>query len=178
VSFDFKRLGMRSTAMLMSPWVPKGTVFQEPKGPYITSQFNLASIPATVKNIFNLSSFLTKRDAWSGSFDELLLPLAGGPRTDTPLHFPTEPPPAHERRRLMSSEQRAAEPEPMHCSRASRPGTCGRVANEPTAKQLKLLPLLAELTGADLAAAAQGLNTFDEHARWIQERYNEFMKQK
>lgn len=31
--FDFRRLGMRTSAMLISPWIPKGTVFQEPKGP-------------------------------------------------------------------------------------------------------------------------------------------------
>ena len=29
--FDFKRLGLRSSAMLISPWVEKGAVFQEPE---------------------------------------------------------------------------------------------------------------------------------------------------
>ena len=29
--FDFRRLGLRTTAMLISPWVKKGTVFQEPQ---------------------------------------------------------------------------------------------------------------------------------------------------
>ena len=41
--------------MLISPWIPKGTVIQEPKGPYNTSQFELTSVPATVKTLFNLS---------------------------------------------------------------------------------------------------------------------------
>ena len=60
--------------MLISPWVAKGTVFQEPQaGPSPTSQFELTSVPATIKNLFNLSSFLTKRDAWAGNFEELLL---------------------------------------------------------------------------------------------------------
>ena len=73
-TFDFRRLGLRTTAMLISPYVAKGTVFQEPKqGPTPTSQFDLSSIPATVKNLFNLSSFLTKRDAWAGSFHETFL---------------------------------------------------------------------------------------------------------
>ena len=63
--FDFRRLGLRTTGMLIGPWVPKGAVFQEPKrGPANSSQFELTSVPATVKNLFNLSSFLTKRDAW------------------------------------------------------------------------------------------------------------------
>jgi len=89
--FDFRRLGLRTTAMLLSPWVPKGAVFQEPKGPTATSQFDETSLLATAKNLFNLSSFLTKRDAWAGSFDELLL---NEPRTDCPMHFPEPPKPA------------------------------------------------------------------------------------
>lgn len=87
--FDFKRLGLRSTAMLMSPWVPKGAVFQEPKkGPSKTSQFDETSILATAKTLFNLSAYLTKRDAWAGSFEELLLDT---PREDCPMHLPDAP---------------------------------------------------------------------------------------
>jgi hypothetical protein len=91
-AFDFRRLGLRTTAMLISPWVAKGAVFQEPKaGPTPTSQFELSSIPATIKNLFNLSTFLTKRDAWAGNFMELLLDT---PRTDAPMHLPDAPPAA------------------------------------------------------------------------------------
>ena len=90
-AFDFRRLGLRSTAMLISPWVRKGAVFQTPKGPTPTSQFELSSVPATIKNLFNLSFFLTKRDEWAGSFDELLLDT---PRTDAPYHLPEAPEPA------------------------------------------------------------------------------------
>ena len=52
--FDFRRLGLRTSAMLISPWIPKGTVFQEPKGPYNTSQFELTSVPSTVKTLCKL----------------------------------------------------------------------------------------------------------------------------
>ena len=90
--FDFRRLGLRTSAMLISPWIPKGTVIQEPKGPYNTSQFELTSVAATVKTLFNLSGFLTKRDAWAGSFDELL--TLDAPREDAPLHLPEAPKPA------------------------------------------------------------------------------------
>ena len=90
--FDFRRLGLRTTSMLISPWVAKGTVFQEPQaGPSPTSQFELTSVPATIKNLFNLSSFLTKRDAWAGNFEELLL---DSPRDDAPMHLPDAPAPA------------------------------------------------------------------------------------
>ena len=47
--FDFRRLGLRTVAMLMSPWIPAGSVFQEPKGPYNDSQFELTSMVSTVK---------------------------------------------------------------------------------------------------------------------------------
>ena len=46
---------------------------------------------ATVKGLFNLTAFLTKRDAWAGSFEELLL---DAPRRDTPAHLPDAPNPA------------------------------------------------------------------------------------
>jgi phospholipase C len=63
-AFDFRRLGLRAGAMLISPLVDGGVVFQEPRGPTPTSQFELTSVPATIKNLFNLTSFLTKRDSW------------------------------------------------------------------------------------------------------------------
>ena len=97
-TFDFRRLGLRTTGMMLSPWVKKGDIFQEPKAPfgipgrspYNTSQFELTSVAATVKHLFNLSMFLTKRDAWAGNFEELLL---DEPRqeSDMPMHFPDAP---------------------------------------------------------------------------------------
>jgi hypothetical protein len=45
---------------------------------------------ATAKNLFNLKSFLTKRDAWAGTFESLL--TLDEPRTDCPLHLPEGPP--------------------------------------------------------------------------------------
>lgn len=100
-SFDFRRLGLRSTAMLISPWIKAGRVFQEPqapfdstpgsgRSPYNTSQFELTSVAATVKHLFNLTSFLTKRDAWAGNIEELL--ELDEPRTDAPMHLPDAPP--------------------------------------------------------------------------------------
>lgn len=118
--FDFRRLGLRTTSMLISPWVGKGVVFQEPRhGPFNTSQFELTSVPATVKNLFNLSFFLTNRDAWAGNFEELLLET---PRTDAPLHLPDAPPPATPwtppppKFRQEKGAHTAPLPIPQHCS--------------------------------------------------------------
>lgn len=86
--FKFDRLGVRVPTIMISPWINKGTVVHGPNGPYPSSEFEHSSIPATVKKIFNLKSgFLTKRDAWAGTF-EGILQLRDSPRTDCPDKLP------------------------------------------------------------------------------------------
>ncbi|KAG8391399.1 hypothetical protein BUALT_Bualt01G0183600 [Buddleja alternifolia] len=81
-NFQFDRLGVRVPAIMISPWIEKGTVLHGPSGPYPTSEFEHSSIPATVKKIFNLEEFLTKRDAWAGTFDSVINRTT--PRADCP----------------------------------------------------------------------------------------------
>ncbi|KAK4593659.1 hypothetical protein RGQ29_017672 [Quercus rubra] len=81
--FKFDRLGVRVPTLLISPWIESGTVLHGPSGPYETSQFEHSSIPATVKKIFNLKEFLTKRDAWAGTFEGVLTRKT--PRSDCPV---------------------------------------------------------------------------------------------
>lgn len=91
--FDFRRLGGRSAALLMGGKVPNA-VFQEPKhGPSNTSQFELTSVAATVGKLFNLSTPLTRRSMWAGTFDELLLDEARS-EAEMPMHLPEAPAPA------------------------------------------------------------------------------------
>ncbi|KAA8544625.1 hypothetical protein F0562_022637 [Nyssa sinensis] len=87
--FRFDRLGVRVPTIMVSPWIEKGIVVHGPKGsPFATSEYEHSSIPATVKKIFNLSSpFLTKRDAWAGTFQGILSRTE--PRTDCPEQLPT-----------------------------------------------------------------------------------------
>lgn len=86
--FKFDRLGVRVPSLLISPWIDKATVIHEPNGPTPTSQFEHSSVPATVKKLFNLNSnFLTKRDAWAGTFDSYFS-LRKTPRTDCPEKLP------------------------------------------------------------------------------------------
>ncbi|KAL6967663.1 NPC intracellular cholesterol transporter 1, variant 2 [Sarracenia purpurea var. burkii] len=82
--FRFDRLGVRVPTLLISPWIDKGLVIHEPSGPTPDSQFEHSSIPATVKKLFNLkSNFLTKRDAWAGTFENYFS-LRQTPRNDCP----------------------------------------------------------------------------------------------
>nr|CAD1824336.1 unnamed protein product [Ananas comosus var. bracteatus] len=86
--FPFDRLGVRIPTIMVSPWIKKGTVVNRPKGPYPNSEFEHSSIPATIKKIFNLTSdFLTKRDAWAGTFEHIFTELSS-PRTDCPEVLP------------------------------------------------------------------------------------------
>ncbi|XP_028784727.1 non-specific phospholipase C1 [Neltuma alba] len=86
--FRFDRLGVRVPTILVSPWIEKGTVIHEPEGPTPYSQFEHSSIPATVKKLFNLkSNFLTKRDAWAGTFEKYFH-LRDTPREDCPERLP------------------------------------------------------------------------------------------
>jgi len=91
-NFEFTTLGVRIPTVMISPWINKGTLVHKPKGPTPTSEYELSSIPATIKKIFNLDSFLTKRDEWAGTFEDILLQRTE-PRTDCPMKLPDAPPP-------------------------------------------------------------------------------------
>ncbi|XP_054785129.1 non-specific phospholipase C3-like [Prosopis cineraria] len=84
--FQFDRLGVRVPALFISPWIEPGTVLHEPSGPEATSHYEHSSVLGTVKKIFNLPEFLTKRDAWAGTFEVLL--TRSTPRTDCPVTLP------------------------------------------------------------------------------------------
>ncbi|EXB70660.1 Phospholipase C 3 [Morus notabilis] len=86
-NFNFDRLGVRVPAILISPWIERGTVLHGPSGPNASSEFEHSSIAATVKKIFNLKNFLTKRDEWAGTFESVFLSRTI-PRTDCPVTLP------------------------------------------------------------------------------------------
>ncbi|XP_052139939.1 non-specific phospholipase C2-like [Oryza glaberrima] len=88
-NFAFDRLGVRVPAIVISPWINKGTVVHGPNGsPTATSEYEHSSIPATVKKLFDLpQDFLTKRDAWAGTFESVVQGRTE-PRTDCPEQLP------------------------------------------------------------------------------------------
>ena len=58
------------------------------EGPTSTSEYDGTSIIATIKKLFGLPNFLTKRDAWAGTFEKFIGAGSGSvsgrtePRTD------------------------------------------------------------------------------------------------
>ncbi|MFL6447111.1 MAG: alkaline phosphatase family protein [Bryobacteraceae bacterium] len=83
--FAFDRFGLRVPAVLVSPFIPKGTIDHR--------TFDHTSIPATLKQIFNLPSFLTKRDAAAQTFSDMLSLTTA--RTDAPQNLSSLVPAAH-----------------------------------------------------------------------------------
>ena len=169
--FDFRRLGGRSTAMMMGGKVPKA-VFQEPDGPTNTSQFDLTSIAATVHTLFNLSTPLTRRTMWSGTFDALLL-NDSRPDSEMPLHLPDAPAPTgawipppgggdDDRRRLQEGK-----PLPQHCGASEQ--TC-RGHEVLSVKQERLVARYAELTGNEVPANV-GAMTPQQAEKWLAEHW-------
>jgi phospholipase C len=79
--FDFTRLGVRVPAVVISPWVTKGSVVHAPS---VGSGYDHTSLLSTMRKIFNLRSQpLTPREGWAPSFESLFLSQSQ-PRTDYP----------------------------------------------------------------------------------------------
>jgi len=76
--FQFDRLGLRVPAVLVSPYIPKGTIDHQ--------DYDHTSVLATVKKAFNLPNFLTQRDAQAHTFEQNL--SLDVPRIDTPVTLP------------------------------------------------------------------------------------------
>ena len=92
INFKFNRLGLRIPTLLISPWIPKGTVISEPPAaakPTPSSEFDLTSIIASARLLLGMPNTpLTKRDAWSARFDYVLDSLKA-PRDDCLVHLPS-----------------------------------------------------------------------------------------
>ena len=105
-----------------------------------------------MKTLFNLSSFLTKRDAWAGSFEELLLDTPR-PDSDMPRHLPDAPRPATPWDPPPGTGDALGYAEtagPGHCSAwdgASQETACAGPAVA-SLKQRRNLRLLSHMTGS------------------------------
>jgi phospholipase C len=82
-NFDFKRLGVRVPAVLVSPWIEKGTI--------CNTQFDHTSIIKTASNKWLRGQNLTNRDAHASDVSEVL--TLSTARTDVPEITPCTPPP-------------------------------------------------------------------------------------
>ncbi len=79
--FQFDRLGLRVPALIVSPWVAAGSLYD--------AELRHTSVLATVKKLFKLPEFLTKRDKSANTFESVFLKEA---RTDAPMTLPRAEP--------------------------------------------------------------------------------------
>jgi phospholipase C len=80
-AFGFDLVGTRVPAILISPYIPRGGVDN--------TQYEHASIPATLNKLLGLSGFLTKRDAAANTFEGIV--SLSSPRMDAPAMLPRVP---------------------------------------------------------------------------------------
>jgi len=83
--FKFDRLGLRVPTVIISPWIDPRIISAPKKG--CLGQYEHSSVPATLKKLFDLESFLTDRDEWAATFDHLVNGR-DEPRTDCPEKLP------------------------------------------------------------------------------------------
>lgn len=93
-NFKFDRLGVRIPTLLISPWIPKGTVISAPpteQKPFPNSEYDLTSIMSSTRKLLNMQSPpLTNRDAWAGTFEHVF--TLDEPRSDCMDHLPNAGP--------------------------------------------------------------------------------------
>ena len=80
-TFAFDRLGLRVGAVLVSPWIPSGTVY--------SAKLQHTSVMKTARELSGIAGDLTSRDAEAASFGGLLSLAA--PRDDAPLTLSRPP---------------------------------------------------------------------------------------
>jgi len=83
--FDFTRLGVRVPAIVISPWIPRNTIFGGHRPQDI---YDHTSILATLEKRFDLAP-LTRRDAVAQDVSHVF--RLSSPRQDTPVHLPAIP---------------------------------------------------------------------------------------
>lgn len=103
--FNYQWLGVRVPTIVISAYIPKGTLVHLPsksQQQMDNSQWSTSSILATTQRVLGLEGGpLTARDAWAATFEDLL--SLDTPRTDCPLELPVvPPPPASELERQLS----------------------------------------------------------------------------
>jgi phospholipase C len=86
--FDFKRFGVRVPALLVSPWVKKGSVFRAGAG----TEIDHTTVLATLRALWPTIKPLAKRDAAAPNLLSAL--TEAKPRADDPLAEPKVTPPS------------------------------------------------------------------------------------
>jgi phospholipase C len=169
--FDFTRLGVRVPTIMASPWIKAGSVFHAPTASEIPegqvgSQFEHSSVCASIKNLFNLPSFLTNRDAWAATFHNTIV-NSEYPRVDCPTLLPV--PGGSEAREAY----KRAESTPVTKESILRDESLGNISTLPLSDlQYEILQIANGINGGKFDIYQ--LKTEHEGALFIRESLNKF----
>ena len=76
---------------MISPWISPNTVIHEPNEEQSSGEtgcrWEHSSLSSSLKHLFNLPDFLTRRDAWAAHWDSTIV-NESTPRTDCPTEIP------------------------------------------------------------------------------------------
>ncbi|KAF7169434.1 hypothetical protein CNMCM6106_004339 [Aspergillus hiratsukae] len=85
VTYDFDRLGVRVLCLLISPWIPEGTLIHEDGTMYAAnSEYTHSSHLHFLENLWDLGTF-NNRVSWAKTYEHV---FADKMRTDTPEAMP------------------------------------------------------------------------------------------
>lgn len=171
--FAFERLGVRVPCIFVSPWITAGTVLNEPTEEQSSgetgSRWEHSSIAASVKRLFNLPNFLTRRDAWAAHFDSAVV-TESKPRTDCPLELPV-PGTAEQKQK-----KRIEITTPLTDELISKYEREGKISNDPLSDlQYEILTIAKGLTGSDFDVHT--LKTEHEGALYARSQLKKFFNQ-
>eukprot|EP01043_Picozoa_sp_COSAG02_P038190 COSAG02_NODE_2926_length_7728_cov_3.194521_6_plen_399_part_00 len=162
---NFTKLGHRGVSAMMSPWVGKQAIFQKPKAAPPPGkpprQYDHTSMLASAKSFFQLGGFLTERDAWAGTFDELLLDV---PRQqgDMPMHLPDAPEPSTPWKPWQPAGPPSPPPPPPPSpTPAGKRWQCFNGTNVPSTRDWSVPSL--NLTGVDYTSGFTDLTSCESH---------------
>ena len=150
--FPYERLGVRIPTIAVSPWIHRNVLVHEAppeQKPFETSQYELSSIPATLRQIFPQleQTPLNKRDAWAATFEHL---LTDDYRSDCLMELPfVPPPPEGELQRLLD----------LHIDEHAE----------------GLMRVMCDMIDENTETCGDGITTYNDFSPWIKEMWNRHM---
>jgi phospholipase C len=158
--FRFDRYGVRVPAVLISPWIPAGSIIRPPAG--CQNPFDHASILSTLRKLFDLGDPLTRRDAAAPDLLAALSLTSPSNTGPTSLPFPTVAPTAAEIAAAHGAAPNDLQQAILHLSSALPAGSAALAAHldllATATEQLQVPPCAT--VGEVLSRVAEGFGRF------------------
>jgi phospholipase C len=158
--FKFDRYGVRAPAVLISPWIPAGSIVRPRPGS--AYPFDHASVLSTLRKLFDLGEPLTRRDAVAPDLVSALSLTAPSNSGPTSLSFPTVAPTAEGIASAHAAAPNDLQKSILHLAAALPAGSAALAAHVDLLAALKNKPAAAQsaTAGDVLLHVVAGLSRF------------------